>query len=253
MEIPRVKEYFVRRSEDFSGREFSSFPWFFESGSELGNLSERSPTRMTRDTFLPLPARLRQVRTYLPLLLVPAAMAAVPLFYHLLLKRHPDDAGARAAALQAWIIFFETLAPRLLLTAAGLYWAKAIYTRNPTYVILAALTVCLLLRELHWNPMIKKAIFPLLGICFAWLFFWRDIVDRPTENWRHTVFFVAAVLTYGLTQMVEKKVLGKYVPVLPYFPTLHSQYEEIVECSAHVLLLAAALLGSWRKRRLIVQ
>jgi hypothetical protein len=101
--------------------------------------------------------------------------------------------------------------------------------------------------------MIKVAIFPLLGICFVWLFLWRDVVDKPTHNWRHTLFFFAALATYGLSQMVEKHVLGKRIPILPDFQTLHTQFEEVIECSAHVLLLCAALFGSWRRKILSVK
>lgn len=204
---------------------------------------------MTDTTNPPaLSARLRQVRTYLPLLLGPMAIVAAVVYHKYLLGRFPDNPNAQYDGRQAWVVFFETIAPWLLTVVVAVYWGKAIYTRNPTYVIFTALSACLLLRELHWDPMIKKAIFPLLGICFLWLLLWRDIVDKPTENWKQTVFFFAAIATYGLCQMVEKKVLGKYIPIIPDFGTIHSQVEEIVECAAHTLLLAAALLGSWKRR-----
>ncbi|MBN1554919.1 MAG: hypothetical protein JXA11_09250 [Phycisphaerae bacterium] len=210
--------------------------------------------KMQQDNPLTFSSRLKQIRTYLPFLLGPAAMAAVVVYYKLLLHRFGDDPQAVFLGLQDWQTFFdEWLAPWLLTAAFTLYWFKAIYTRNPTYVIFAALAACLLLRELHWDPMIKKAIFPLLGICFLWLLLWRDVVDKPLDNWRHTVFFVAAIATYGLCQMVEKNVLGKRIPILPEFELLHSQYEEITECAAHVLLLAAALFGSWRRKILNVK
>ncbi len=153
---------------------------------------------------LTLTARLRQGWSYLPFLLGPMGIAAAVVYYRVLLQQYPDDPGAVGFGLNAWATFLETIAPWLLTAATAIYWGKAIYTRNPTYVILTVLSACLLLRELHWDHMIKVAIFPLLGICFVWLFLWRDVVDKPTHNWRHTLFFFAALATYGLSQMVEK-------------------------------------------------
>ncbi|MBN1943813.1 MAG: hypothetical protein JW849_11020 [Phycisphaerae bacterium] len=208
---------------------------------------------MEHNDSLTFSTRLKQIWTYLPFLLVPAATAAVVVYYKLLLHRFPDDAGAQFQGLQNWATFFDGIGPWILLAVTAVYWGKAIYTRNPTYVIFAALAACLLLRELHWDYLIKVAIFPLLGVCFAWLFFWRDVVDKPLANWRQTVFFLAAIATYGLGQMVEKNVIGGRVPILPDFEILHSQYEEVIECCGHVLLLAAAVFGSWRRKILSVK
>jgi hypothetical protein len=208
---------------------------------------------MEQDNSLTFPSRWKQVWTYLPFLLGPAAMAATVVYYKILLHQYPDNPATVDLRLQDWATLFETIAPWILLAVTAVYWAKAIYTRNLSYVIIGVLAACLLLRELHWDPMIKKAIFPLLGVCFLWLLLWRDIVDRPQDNWRHTVFFVAAIATYGLSQMVEKHVLGKRIPILPEFELLHTQYEEVVECAAHVLLLCAAVFGSWRRKILCVK
>jgi asparagine N-glycosylation enzyme membrane subunit Stt3 len=208
---------------------------------------------MGQDNTMTFSSRLRQVQTYLPFLLGPASIVSVVVYYNLLLRRFPDDGDAQFLGLQDWATFFEMIGPWILAGATAVYWGKAIYTRNPTYVIFTVLSACLLLRELHWSETIKDVIFPLLGVCFLWLLLWQDVVDPPLDNWRQTVFFVAAIATYGLTQMVEKKVIGKYIPILPDFPLLHSQYEEIIECSGHVLLLCAAVFGNWRRKILSVK
>lgn len=208
---------------------------------------------MGQNELVPLSSRVKQVWTYLPFLLAPLGICAV-IFYDAYLEgKFSDDPAAKALWLQKWIVVLEMVAPWILAAATAVYWGKAMYTRNLSYVIIGVMTVCLLLRELHWNHMIKVAIFPLLGVCFLWLLLWRDVVDRPLENWRHTLFFVAALATYGLSQMVEKNVIGKRIPILPDFEILHSQYEEIIECCAHVLLLCAAVFGCWRRKIISVK
>jgi hypothetical protein len=201
---------------------------------------------------MPLTARLKQARTYLPLLVGPLAVVTTVLYYQHVLRRFPDSTEKQALALQDWYTFFERVEPWMLLAVTGLYWLKAIFTRNLTYVVIGVLAGCLLLRELHWDPMIKKAIFPLLAICFIWLLLWRNIVDRPTQNWTHTVFFFSALATYFLCQLVEKKVVGGRIPIIPDYRIIHSQVEECLECSAHLLLLAAAVFGRWRRQKITI-
>jgi hypothetical protein len=192
------------------------------------------------------------------LLLGPLAVVATVVYYRLLLGWFPDSTADQQAWLREWYVLFEKLGPALLAVVLAIYWFKAIYTRNLTYVILTVLVGCLLLRELHWRPetddaiSIKDAIYPLLIICLTWLALWRDIIDRPTANWSQTVFLIAALLTYGLCQFIEKGLIGKRIPIIPDFATIHSQVEEIVECCAHSLLLLAAIFGSWRRRRIEV-
>ena len=49
--------------------------------------------------------------------------------------------------------------------------------------------------------------------------------------------------------MVEKR-LFKFIPDERH---IHSQMEELIECAGHALLLTAAVVGSWRPRRIIVE
>ncbi|MCK5113838.1 MAG: hypothetical protein KAR11_03665 [Phycisphaerae bacterium] len=187
---------------------------------------------------------LLRVTLYLPLLLGPVAVCAMIIFYNVLCGKFPDDASARLVQLDKWINFCELIAPWMLAATLAVYWCKAIYTRNLTYVVISAITACLLLRELHWDHTIKIVIFPLLGFCFVWMLIWRDLVDAPTANWWHTIFFIAALATYGFGQLIEKRVFKS----LPFEGDLHTQMEETVECTAHLLLFMAAVFGSWQRK-----
>ena len=135
----------------------------------------------------------------------------------------------------------ERLAPWLAVVTAGLYWIRAIATRNPLYVILTVFTSILLLRELHWNPAIKDAAPPLLVVCLAWPLIWWDLVKRPLADRKHTVWVIAALATYAFSQMIERRVFK----FLPDESAIHSKYEEAAEMAGHVAMLIAAVIGSW--------
>jgi hypothetical protein len=193
---------------------------------------------------------LRRISLYLPALAGPLAMCAAIIYCRIL------GSGPQASReMQNLVVLLEKIGPIILTLAVAVYWGKAIFTRNLSYVVIGTLVGMLLLRELHWRPesdadiSIKDAIFPLLGICFLWMLLWRDIIDKPSENWRHTIFFVGGLACYALSQMVEKR-LFKFIPDEQH---IHSQMEELIECAGHTLLLVAAVLGSWRRRRIVVE
>lgn len=144
------------------------------------------------------------------------------------------------------IVDLEVIAPWLLVIAVLMYWFKLAITRNLSYCVIGAFAICLLLREIHWDQTIKTIIFPLLGAVMIWMYFWRDLMDKPSQNKVHTVFFIAAIFTYFCCQVVEKRLLRP----LPYEFATHTLLEEISETIAHSLLILAALLGSWKRRTL---
>lgn len=205
---------------------------------------------MADKSYRKTPHPLRRVSIYLPMLAGPLAICAA-IIYCKTAGTGPDE----AQALHIWTATCEKYAPLVLTLAVAVYWGKAIFTRNLTYVVLGVLVGVLLLRELHWRPefedaiSIKDAVFPLLGICFFWMLMWRDIIDKPTENWLHTIFFIGAIVTYALGQMVEKR-LFKFIP---NEQTIHTQIEEAVECAGHCMIFLAALLGSWKRRKIIIK
>lgn len=142
--------------------------------------------------------------------------------------------------------FLEDASVILPMLAAIIYWLKALWTRNMTYVVLAALCGSLLLRELHWDYTIKVAIYPLLAMWLVWGVAWRDLMDHPAVNPRHSRLFVAALFTFFLAQLVEKRAFD----FMPYDRSgLHSQYEEVVEFSGHFMLFLAAIFANLRRKK----
>ena len=194
---------------------------------------------------------LRWIAYILPSLAGPLAIVVASVYY-----LHLRDTLSAAELVQSrgdWARTLEAIAPSILTAVLAGYWIKCIWTRNPTYMVFTVMTGCLLLRELHWQPdfkgdvSIKDAIYPLLAICLVWAILWRDVLDKPSANRWQTVFLTAAIITYALGQGVEKRVLGKRMGLFPDPSQLHTQMEETLEVTAHLLLLGSAWLGSWKR------
>ena len=135
----------------------------------------------------------------------------------------------------------DSIAPWALLVPAAVYWIRCIATRNPLYVILTVVVGTLLLRELHWNPAIKIAAYPILVGCGVWILVWRDVLKVAWRDRRHTVWLVATLATYILAQLIERRVF-KFVPGED---AIHSKIEESVEVAGHTALIIASLVGRW--------
>ena len=197
---------------------------------------------------------LRWLAYVLPSLAGPLAMVVASAYY--LYLRDTLPMGELEQSLGDWARKLEAIAPSILTAVLAGYWIKCIWTRNPTYMVFTVMTGCLLLRELHWQPdfkgdvSIKDAIYPLLAICLVWAILWRDVLDKPSANRWQTVFLTAAIITYALGQAVEKRILGRRMGLFPDPSKLHTQIEETLEVTAHLLLLGSAWLGSWRRFKL---
>ena len=136
----------------------------------------------------------------------------------------------------------ESIAHWVLLVPAAIYWIRSIHTRNPLYLILTGLAASLLCREIHFTGM-DKAIYPLGVIILVWVAAWRDLIAKPLKDRRHTIWLVAAVVTYIFAQLADRRVF-KFIP---NEDQIHSQIEECVETMGHLVLIVASLVGSWRR------
>ncbi len=143
----------------------------------------------------------------------------------------------------------EELGPILLAVATLVYFVKLAVTRNLTYCIIGVIVGVLLFREVYWDVddrvISKGMVFPVLGVAFAWLLLWRDIIDKPRANKVHSILFFGAIMLYAFGQLVERRALKS---VLPDEKAIHTAIEESCEVVAHLVLIAAAVFGSWAKR-----
>jgi hypothetical protein len=178
---------------------------------------------------------------YLALLLAPAGIATV-IFY-----ADHQSALMTATQLRGHLehipTFCEAIAPWVLVATTAVFLFKASLLRSPTYLVIGVMAACLTWREFHWTHASKVMIYPLLGVCLAWAIVWWRKLDRPAENPWLSLFLFTALATYGLAQFVEKGLFD----FLPNEDTLHTQWEEITEVTAHSLLLLSAIFSSWRR------
>lgn len=199
--------------------------------------------------------QLKRPVIYLPYLLAPLSVAAVYCFFFAGAGEDGDGGAVPGTLFSSLPARLEELGLFIIGGATGIYWLKAVWTRNLTYVLMLALAACLFLRELHWEPAdqnavsIKDAIFPLLALCAAWFIAWRKLIDGPLRNFSHTVFFVPAIVTYALGQAIERRLFR----FMPHEDVLHTFFEEAVECCAHLLILGAAVFGSGERKEIVIR
>lgn len=179
---------------------------------------------------------------YVALLLAPAGIAAVILY-----DAHLAETMTASQLEHFWMRFADALdrhAETLMLATTGVFLLKAVVLRSRTYLLVAVLAACLTWREFHRSDLSKDLVFPLLGVCLVWAIAWWRKLDRPAANPWLSLFLFAALATYALGQLVEKRNFR----FLPNEDLLHSQFEELTEMIGHSLLLLSALLSSWRRR-----
>ena len=140
--------------------------------------------------------------------------------------------------------YMDLVAPFLVAAAVAIYAARAAITRNPLCYVLVGLSASLLCREIHFE-WTHRGIYVMLAGVAIWALAWRRWIARPLRDFRHTSWVVATLWAYVVAFLLYKRVLR----VLPGEGRLHNFLEEGLEIVAHLMLVAASLMGSWRRYR----
>ena len=147
-------------------------------------------------------------------------------------------------------VYLELAAPYLVGLATAIYAVRTLATRNPWHLILTALCVTLLCRELRESAAFSwttKGVFVMLGAIAAWSALWRKRLAALPVDWRHTSWLIAAFWCYVLSQIVAKRVFSaRHLGIVPNEDLIHSFLEEGLETTAHLLLILTAFVGTWR-------
>ncbi|HET6430405.1 MAG TPA: hypothetical protein VFJ30_18465 [Phycisphaerae bacterium] len=145
-------------------------------------------------------------------------------------------------ALPAWL---ETAAIWLVAAATTVLAARTCLTRNPLHLIVTVLAANLLCREIHFAGT-TTAVFVVGGLCVAWAVLWREKIARAGRDSRFVSWLLAALWAYLLSQLVAKRIFSaRHLGWIPNEQAIHTSLEEVVETAAHLMFLAAALVGSW--------
>lgn len=175
-------------------------------------------------------SRGRRPLAWWPLLLGPGAMLLVYLAYK---ADFPQFYAKR---------LHENLAMVLLPLALVSFAACSVRYRQKPVILLAVLTAALFCREWHF-PGTSKGIYIALVLLGFWAYRWRDTF-RPA--WRDTalrIWILAVLATYFLSQFIARRAFRDLH--LPMEKALHVPWEEVVETTAHLMLIVGSLLA-WR-------
>jgi hypothetical protein len=166
-----------------------------------------------------------------PMLVIPIAVALAIGF-----------AWLRPAAFHRVQDWLEAPAPYLLAAATGIYALRAGRTRNPLHLLMAVLAATLTLREIHFGWM-DWAVYVGVGAVALWAVLWRRRLTEPLQNVRHSSWLLATLVAYAVAVMISQR----YFRFIPGEEAIHRSLEEWMETAAHLMLIATALAGDWRR------
>ena len=165
------------------------------------------------------------VAAWLPLLIPPAVVAAVYL--------------ARAAGWDQAISKqpHEAIALCLLSAAVAVAVKGLLVQRDRFYLILGALCLLFLLREIHF-PGAKRMLYGGVAVIGVWAALWRKdllgaLVGKARGRW-----LVVTVWAYVLALLVQRRAMR----FLPDEENIHVELEEVLENIGHLFLLILGLL-----------
>lgn len=112
-------------------------------------------------------------------------------------------------------------------------------TREPVYLVLAALAVAFLCREFHWE-WTSKAVYAAVAAIGIWGYVWRGrIVPYLSVHPSFLLWLMSTAFMYFFSQVIARRAFRH---VLPDEQLLHVSLEEIAETLAHTMLLIGSFL-----------
>lgn len=165
-----------------------------------------------------------------PLLLGPAAMACC---YAAYFAGRPGFYQKRIHEILALIILFIT---------GTIFFLCAVRYRRPIVIILTVLTVAFFCREWHFAGT-SKGVYVTLAIVGFWAYVWRDKIAQALKNRSLKIWLIATFVTYFLSQLIARRAFRSLH--LPLELQLHVPMEEVVETTAHIMLLVTSLIA-WK-------
>ena len=149
--------------------------------------------------------------------------------------------------------WLEIFAPYLAASGLAIYAVPAVVTRKPLFLMLTFLAAAMLAREIDWEHRgiifwTHLGIYTAFVVVAAWMVLWRrKIADTLKDRW-YISLVVAAIWAFILSQLVGRGVFDeKRLAIIPNEDEIHLFLEEAVETAGHVLWIAGAVVGSWRR------
>jgi hypothetical protein len=172
--------------------------------------------------------------TWWPLLLGPIVMFC---FYF--------GAGAAYVSL-SWKPTLELVAIALTSTAVCIGLVRYGVQRLEYHLLLTLLSGAILLREIHWD-WTTKFVYVAIALLAVWGWIRRDRMNRFLDpNPWPRVWLIATGCTYVLSQAMARRAFRS---ILPEEDRFYDDLEELLECTAHAMLIMTILVGSWARSR----
>jgi hypothetical protein len=171
------------------------------------------------------------LRAWWPVLLGPLMMAAVYIAWQL------DRPGFYAKSLH------ERLAMPILFVPLLVFSIGAIVRRCSYLGLMAALCIAFFCREWHFKGTSRGVYVALIIIGILAIRYRHDIAVRLKGS-RLKIWMIATMVTYALSQIIARRVFRH---ILPSEAIMHVPLEEVVETTAHLLLLITSLIAIWGK------
>ena len=122
------------------------------------------------------------------------------------------------------------------------------YQRLEYHLLLTLLAGAILLREIHWE-WTTKFVYVAVAALATWGWIRRDRMNRflDPNPWAR-VWLITTGCTYVLSQAVARRAFRS---ILPEEDRFYDDLEELLECTAHTMLIVTILVGSWARSRFV--
>jgi len=132
----------------------------------------------------------------------------------------------------------ETAALVLMPVAVLVYGLRYALGRDRLHLVLLALSIAFLCREIHFTGT-HQGIYVALALIAVWCLVWRrSLLGGLRRNGRRTRWVVMMMWAYAVAMLIQRRALR----VLPHEDDLHVQMEEVAENIAHLFLIVLGLV-----------
>ena len=136
----------------------------------------------------------------------------------------------------------ESLAIIITVATVLVFLWRVCVNRNPLEIILLALSIALLCRELHFEGT-TKGIYISLIVIVIWCVLWRKKISEVFFNSPTKSYMIFTLLTYLLSQMIARRAFKGILPMEAESDVLRTGLEEIMENVGHIMLFITAIKG----------
>ena len=138
----------------------------------------------------------------------------------------------------------EVAAIWIMGSVSALFIFKTIVFREKSDMILAALAVSFLCREIHFAGT-SRGVYIAISIIGVWTWLWRDALVEEVGGRKHLKIAVfCMVWSYFISIIIQRRLFKeKRIPILPDEHLVHVALEEVTENFAHAAFFYTGLAG----------